>query len=283
MNSGLSMTQVQSLAISPNYASDSTVFVSLFFNQGVYKSTDGGESWTQMNNGLSEETVLSIAISPNYANDPTVFAGTLDGVFSYTGFGTGVTALILPNGGDVIPSGGIYGICWEAPLEAVKFNLYYSLNNRAPWNFIKTVTGMYCIHWDVPVVTANKKKCRVKVIGYDSVGIPVGEGISDQPFAIEVLRVTSPNGGETLESGDISTIQWTTHKTIRSVAKAVLKYTTDGSTWKKIKTLTGNPVSFNWKVPAVSSAKCKVKIILKDASGINIGTDVSDKVFTIQP
>jgi hypothetical protein len=123
----------------------------------------------------------------------------------------------------------------------------------------------------------------VKVIGYDSNGTPIGEGISNKPFTIEVVRVTSPNGGETLTSGNTLTIQWKTNKTIRPVAKTVLKYTTDGSTWKKIKTLTDNPESFNWKVPAESSTKCKVKVILKDASGVNIGTDVSDKVFKIQP
>jgi hypothetical protein len=149
---------------------------------------------------------------------------------------------------------------------------------------IKSVTGLNCTHWEeVPVVTANKKKCRVKVIGYDSIGTPIGEDISDKPFTIEVLRVTSPNGRETLKSGNTSTIQWTTNITIRPVAKTVLKYTVDGSTWNAIKTLTGNPGSFNWKVPAASSTKCKVKVILKDASGANIGTDISNKFFTIQP
>jgi hypothetical protein len=133
------------------------------------------------------------------------------------------------------------------------------------------------------VVTANKKKCRVKVIGYDSNGTLVGEDISDKPFTVEVLRITSPNGRETLTSGYTSTIQWTTHKTIRPLAKTVLKYTTDGTTWKAIKTLTGNPGSFNWKVPDASSTKCKVKVILKDEDGANIGTDISNNFFTIQP
>lgn len=191
--------------------------------------------------------------------------------------------LVLPIGGEVIPSGGTYGICWEAPSNAVKFDLKYKTDGTN-WIPIKTVTGLNCTHWEeIPVVTANKKQCRVKVIGYDSNGVPIGEDISDKPFTIEVVRITSPNGGETLKSGDAATIRWTTHKTIRPVAKTVLKYTTDGSTWNAIKTLTGNLGSFNWKVPAISSTKCKVKVILKDATGANIGTDISDKFFTIQP
>ena len=192
--------------------------------------------------------------------------------------------LLIPNGGEVLPSGGTYGICWEAPNNVVKFDLSYSTNNGTNWNFIKSVTGLNCTHWEeVPVVTVNKKTCRVKVIGYDSNSVKVGEDISDKPFTIDVVRVTSPNGGQTLKSGDTSTIQWTTNKTIRPVAKTVLKYTTDGTTWKAIKTLTGIPGNYLWKVPVVSSTKCKVKVILKDASGVNVGSDVSDKFFTIQP
>ena len=192
--------------------------------------------------------------------------------------------LLVPNGGDVLPSGGIYAICWKAPSNAVEFDLKYSMDNGTSWNFIKSVTGLNCTHWEeVPVVTVNKKTCRVKVIGYDSNSVKVGEDISDKPFTIEVLRVTSPNGGETLKSGNTWTIKWLTNKTVRPVAKTVLKYNTDGTTWKTMKTISDNPGTYNWTVPNVSSTKCKVKVILKDASGITVGSDVSDKVFTIQP
>jgi hypothetical protein len=193
--------------------------------------------------------------------------------------------LLVPNGGDILPSGGTYAICWQAPSTALKFDLLYTTNGT-DWIPIKTVTGLNCTHWEIPVVTVNKKTCHVKVIGYDSNGVKVGEDISDNPFTIEVLRLTSPNGGETLKSGNTWTIRWVTNKTIRPVAKTVLKYTINGgTTWKAIKTLTGNLGSYNWTVPSVLTTKqrCKVKVILKDAGGVNIGSDVSDKKFTIQP
>jgi len=194
----------------------------------------------------------------------------------------GAVTLTLPNGGEVLPSGGIYGICWQASTNAVKFDLSYSINNGTSWNLIKSVTGLHCTHWEeVPVVSANKKQCRVKVIGYDSNGVKIGEDISDKPFKIEVVRVTSPYGGETLKSGSTWAIRWVTNKTIRPVAKTVLKYTTDGITWNPIKTLSGNPGTYNWKVP--NATKGKVKVILKDAGGVDIGNDVSDKFSTIQP
>jgi hypothetical protein len=190
-------------------------------------------------------------------------------------------AVTVPNGGDVIPSGGTYAICWQAPTSIQKFDLNYSVDNGTNWNLIKTVTGLSCISWDVPVVTQNKKQCLVKVIGYDAGGAMVTEDTSDKKFTIEVVRVTSPNGGETLASGRTWTIRWQTNKTINPVAKTVLQYTTNGTTWIAIKTLTGNPGSYNWTVPSVSSTKCKVKVILKAAGGAKVGTDTSNKNFTI--
>jgi hypothetical protein len=59
-----------------------------------------------------------------------------------------------------------------------------------------------------------------------------------------------------------------------------------GSTWTLIKTLlTGNPGSYNWKVPLVTVPKpqCKVKVVLRDSGGVTVGSDISDAFFTIQP
>ena len=57
------------------------------------------------------------------------------------------------------------------------------------------------------------------------------------------------------------------------------------TTWKTIVTRSGNPGSYNWKVPAVAGIKkrCRVKVVLLDSLGSIIGSDMSDKVFTIQP
>jgi hypothetical protein len=70
--------------------------------------------------------------------------------------------------------------------------------------------------WTVPVPNGNKKSCLVKVVLYDSSDKQVGADTSDDPFNIEVVELTYPNGGQTLTPGATETITWATYSTIRS-------------------------------------------------------------------
>ena len=69
---------VRSVAVSPGYAGDRTLFVST--SQGIYRSTDGGASWTS----TGPAGIALLAISPAYARDHTLFAGTDHGVYVTT-------------------------------------------------------------------------------------------------------------------------------------------------------------------------------------------------------
>jgi photosystem II stability/assembly factor-like uncharacterized protein len=51
---------------------------------GIYKSTDGGETWTSANNGLVTLEVDSIVVSPTTSG--LLYAGTERGVFRSVGF-----------------------------------------------------------------------------------------------------------------------------------------------------------------------------------------------------
>lgn len=70
---GINGMPVHSLAVSPNFASDGTVFASSL-NQGLYKSTDRGTTFAAVPGPLSTAAVDPVAISPGYATDHTVFA-----------------------------------------------------------------------------------------------------------------------------------------------------------------------------------------------------------------
>ena len=71
---------VKSVAVSPNYGTDHTVFVGTV-GHGVWRSQDSGETWIQSTSSstLATLTVAAVAVSPNYATDHTVFAYTIDG------------------------------------------------------------------------------------------------------------------------------------------------------------------------------------------------------------
>lgn len=66
------------LAISPDFATDRALFAggfrSDYWGEGVYRSTDGGDTWQPMWNDLTHLRVYDVALSPDYAADGTLLA-----------------------------------------------------------------------------------------------------------------------------------------------------------------------------------------------------------------
>jgi hypothetical protein len=114
---------------------------------------------------------------------------------------------------------------------------------------------------------------------------PPPEPPPDPP--LELVRVISPNGGETLKSGGTQTIVWQTKDSAELVDRVQLLFTkNDRRAWKKIALLPGNPGSYDWTVPIArkkTMSNCRVMVILRDASGNIVGSDASDNKFAIQP
>jgi hypothetical protein len=204
--------------------------------------------------------------------------------------------LLNPNGGEIIPSGSSgYDIQWEATPVAESFDLFYSLDGGEGWTSIAKDVRNTIYPWTVPKTVGNKKACLVRVIGYDGTRTKkIGSDASDKPFTIEVVKLTSPNGGETLKQGDIigDIIRWTAYETTKDIKKVQLFYTKDGgANWILIPpTLIGDypPGDYSqpWIIPPVGTTpktKCKVKVVLKDEKAVIRGTDVSDNFFTIEP
>lgn len=199
-------------------------------------------------------------------------------------FGFNTVMVLSPNGGEVIPSGGSFTILWGAPSTAVKFNLSYTLNDSSYTSIANGVTGT-TYNWTVPKPSANSTLCKVKVIGLDSSNHTVGTDFSDGNFTIEVVRLTSPNGGggQTLHIGAIVPITWITNGTSKSVNKVKLSYSTNGgSNWTAITTVTGNPGTYNWTVPNSPGSACRVNVELFN-NNTAVGNDESDQNFTIAP
>jgi hypothetical protein len=203
----------------------------------------------------------------------------------------GYVTLLTPNGGEVIPAGSTYDISWEASVDASYFKLKYSMDDGVTWLPIPGAENVTAndYDWNVPIPSRDKKRCLVKLIGYNATEKKVEADVSDRPFTIATARLTSPNGGETVVPGTYD-IKWEIYNTVKPVTRVQLFYTKNGgTTWIPIKTLTGSygpgPYTEPWNVPLLTTpkAKCMVKVVLKDAKGVIRGSDVSDSFFTIGP
>jgi hypothetical protein len=67
--------------VSPAFATDRTLFAASYAD-GLYKSTDGGETWAMIHLPVNGAEASATALSPGYAGDRTLFASTIDhGIF----------------------------------------------------------------------------------------------------------------------------------------------------------------------------------------------------------
>ena len=80
-------SNLSTLAVSTNYAVDSTIMVGSNAS-GILLSSNSGQTWTPVTTGLTLPEITSIFFSPAYATDATVFATTLgSGVYISTNSG----------------------------------------------------------------------------------------------------------------------------------------------------------------------------------------------------
>ncbi|MCE1188825.1 MAG: T9SS type A sorting domain-containing protein [Ignavibacteria bacterium] len=97
------------------------------------------------------------------------------------------------------------------------------------------------------------------------------------PFSSSlIVSVLTPNGGETLQPGSIYPITWET----LVLQKVKIEYTSNnGTSWNTIiDSIAARPSTYNWQVPAISSAQCKIRISNPSNSLV---FDTSDSTFTI--
>lgn len=234
---------------------------------------------------ISYDEVSAQRFGWGYCNGNPPFPCGAGTIYYPSGVVPVAVTLTSPNGGEPLESGGTFDITWDPPYNPGTYDLWYSLNNGLTWKPIaEDVTGT-SYPWDVPVLPNNKSKCLIGIEDYYN-DKKMSEDISSAPFKIDVVALTSPNGGDLVPSGGIWPITWTTNGTTDTVDSVKLTYTLDnGLTWKPIPKLSGNPGTHLWDVPApkVEKTKCKVKVVLKDVEGKVIGSDMSDTTFTITP
>ncbi|MBJ6763409.1 lamin tail domain-containing protein [Myxococcaceae bacterium JPH2] len=90
------------------------------------------------------------------------------------------------------------------------------------------------------------------------------------------LRLTAPNGGETLAADATFPITWTSS----GVSNVRLRYTLDnGATWKDIVTsVPATPATYTWTVPREATTSARVQVMDVDQTTV---LDQSDAAFTM--
>ncbi|MHB9030823.1 MAG: Ser-Thr-rich GPI-anchored membrane family protein, partial [Candidatus Latescibacterota bacterium] len=281
----------------------------------VEYSRDGGVTWilvqANVNSGsgtgsypITAPSIVSLRclVRVTDAKNAAV-ADVSDAVFSITP--AAFVKILSPLGGEKWTTGETIDIVFRA--FGVKFvRLEYSLDTGTTWKPIADrvdITTLkvnantdellkeFIFTWTAPAVTIAETKCMVRVIDADAAAVfdrsPGVFTISPAPF----IRLTSPAGGETWDSGTINDIIWKCY----GVKAFKLEFSRDnGSTWNIItarveaaglKVL--SPVAeavkeyaFAWETPVLNAnaGNCLVRVSDADAPAV---LDRSRGVFTI--
>ena len=141
----LTSTVCGALAISPNYASDHTVWVSASsgpLGAGLLVSTNGGNSWSMLAATLHAQVLVP---SPNFAVDHTLFAGTNDSGLQRSTDGGSHWVQLLSHAITSLTVSPVYGASRTLYAGVVETNgapgeIYRSTDSGSSW--LKLATGI---------------------------------------------------------------------------------------------------------------------------------------------
>ena len=134
MNTGLSYPYVYSLAIDP--VTPSTLYAGTY-GGGVFKSVDGGSSWSAINTGLSNTNVYSLAIDPFVPS--TLYAGTIGGgVFKSVDGGSNWSAINTGLSNPYVCSLAIDPVTPSTLYAGTNGGVFKSVDGGSSWSAMNT-------------------------------------------------------------------------------------------------------------------------------------------------
>ncbi len=166
-------------------------------------------------------------------------------------------------------------LTWSIVSGASTYNVYR--NGTYIVNIAPTSTGSGEVS-DYGVATGTTYSYTVAAVGSSGVVSPQSSAVSVTTPVPVVLTITSPNGGESLNTGSNHTITWTSSGgTTPTVNLELYK---SGSSITSIIYGTPNTGSYAWTIPTNLSTASDYKIRISEAYNYN-NFDQSDSDFTI--
>lgn len=249
-------------------------------------SGDDGASWLEIisstgNTGTYNWTVpdavsslCKVRITGYSANSKPV-RDISNKVFEITGQPQPFITLTSPNGGESWEADTSQQISWVTGGEINKVDIFYSLDSGTSWTAIaKSIAHDQPYTWTLPYQASQNCLVRVTEAGNDS---PMDT--SDAAFTMfsPIIKVVSPNGGESMAVGTVHTVTWISEGTVGPVS---IDCSTDGGKqWTEIIEGTANDGEFQWTVPAGPSDSCLLRI--RESTDDKRPWDVSDGEFSI--
>ncbi|MCH7516460.1 MAG: T9SS type A sorting domain-containing protein, partial [Bacteroidetes bacterium] len=243
-----------------------TLYTIIEFSTG----SDGSNNW-DIPDSTTPGSDYKIKISS--VNDHGVFDFS-DNNFTIVGFNITVRT---PNGGEEWLIGDKRDITWSDNIdENVKIDLYKGGIFHSTIDF--SSSGADEVQpWDIPLSGISQgEDYRIRITSVDDSTL---FDFSDGDFILFLpkITITSPNGGETWQSGTRHTIAWT--DAIDEAVQIDL-YRSD-TLYSPISPSTGSDGAFTWNIPAQTEAGSDYKIMIKSATN-DIIFDFSDGSFTIK-
>lgn len=97
------MPVVTAVALSPHFTSDQTILAGTY-EDGIFRSSDGGKNWQAFNFGLFDHSVLCIALAHDFQTNPIAYVGTVNGIYKSINGGRLWADVTLPIGYDAVLS-----------------------------------------------------------------------------------------------------------------------------------------------------------------------------------
>jgi hypothetical protein len=214
---------------------------------------------------ISENCKIKIAD----ANNPAYYALS-DGMFTISSPNISV---LSPNGGERWQMGETKPITWNAGVSITNVELHYSTDNGDNWHpinlSVNAALGTY--DWTIPDEPSAQYLVRVRdASNHDDYDI------SDKPFAVPGVKLTSFDGGASYLYGTTQQITW--NSLLVSTLKIMFS-SDDGSNWEVLEeSYPASSGTYDWEIPRTPSDECLIRLIDPQNSIYN---DQSSVNFTI--
>ncbi len=195
--------------------------------------------------------------------------------------------LLAPNGDEVLGTGEVFRIRWEASSNTATIALFLVLADGSnPAAIATNLPGMSRSYdWLVPLNVLSTS-ARILVVGFNDLGSNADD--SDSPFSIvdripPRVRLLAPSDGSTILAGTRASVVWDASDNIGVVSQDVLATIDGGINFVPlIENLPSAVRSFEWLVPLeLVSDRAKIRVVVRDQAG-NIGSATNNAPFMIK-